>query len=420
MKLWDLFSRRNAATELNPRATATATTYDLTDPALSEFLRGGVPSASGIAITPETALRVSIAYRCVTLLSDHIATIPIDVTRRINSRVFEEAEDHPLWYLLNIAPNGWQTATEFRKLMQAAVLLRGNGYALIVRQNGLVKSLVPLTGTMEITQNNDLSLSYKYTSSSSGTATTIPQEDVFHLRGMSLDGLRGISVISHARETLGLALTMERHANKLFRNRTASGGVLSHPNRIEDPQFERLKTSLEDFRGSDSERSYADLILEEGMEYKPFGLTSVDAQFVQQQQMSASAIATFFGIPPHRVGLTTRQTSFGTGIEQQNISFVQDTLVPHTMVWEDAAKRDLIEVSEPKLFVRFNFTSLMRGDHAARSQYYNVMFNTAAMSPNDIRASEGMNPREGGDEYTIGGLGGAGGDQGGATGGAKS
>jgi HK97 family phage portal protein len=104
--------------------------------------------------------------------------------------------------------------------------------------------------------------------------------------------------------------------------------------------------------------------------------------------------------------MMTKQTSFGSGIEQQNISFVQDTLLPQATMWAEAIVRDLIGDSKPKLFVRFDFNSLMRGDNASRAAYYAAMFNTGSMSSNDIREKEGFNPRDGGDEYVIGAAGG--------------
>jgi hypothetical protein len=123
----------------SPRAAGdTGTMIDLTDPNLVEFLRGGLTSESGAIFTPEGALRVTTAYRCANILSSAVKSMPLDFKRSVDPKTRVDADDHPLWPVLQVKPNSWQTPSEFKSMMQLGVLLRGNGYALKVRSLGKI------------------------------------------------------------------------------------------------------------------------------------------------------------------------------------------------------------------------------------------------------------------------------------------
>lgn len=403
MGFFDLFRTNKNEVAPKPRALGDELYVgDLNDPRISELLRGvnSGGSASGIAITPNTALKVGVAYRCVEIIAGAVKTMPLDVKRRLDERTREDADDHFLWTLLRRRPNRWQTPSEFRHLMQTMVLLRGNGYALIVRSRGKINELVPLTaGHVQVSQNSDLSLKYTY-HRKDGRQVVIPQRDMFHLRGLSLDGIVGLSVIGYARESLGLSLTTEKHVSRFFKNRTSLGGILKIPASVADQEIDRLKANLELFRGS-SDEAYADLVLEDGIGYEKIGMSSVDAQFVQSTELNQITIAMFFGVPPHMVGLTTKSTSWGTGIEQQSIGFVNYTLQPWLTMWQEAIDRDLIGDTDSKLYAKFDTKGLLRGDARGRAAYIKMRFETGSINPNEIRALDDENPREGGDEYFV-------------------
>jgi phage portal protein BeeE len=179
MGILDLFRSKSAAVSA-PRADAqTLETFDLTDPRLLDFMRGRyISSESGAVITPESAMRVATAYRCESIITDAVATLPMDLKRRISDRR-KDASNSSLWKVLRKKPNPWQTPSEFKRLMQSCVLLRGNGYALIVRSFGEVTGLIPLIGAMEVKQNADLSLSYFYTRPGDGVVVPIPNRTCF-------------------------------------------------------------------------------------------------------------------------------------------------------------------------------------------------------------------------------------------------
>lgn len=376
--------------------TESAFLGDLTDGRVADFLRGGAASASGEVVTPETALRTGTVFRCTSLITGAIATLPIDLKRRLDANRRIDASDHPLWTLLRKKPNPWQTPAVFKRYMQACVLLRGKGVAQIVRGVGRKPiALIPLApDRVEVRQDpSSFRLTFRFTRPD-GRTVDLPHEDVFYLLGLTLDGINGVSALTYARESIGEALATARHAATLFRNGTTIGGVLSHPNKLGKEGQDILRESLEAYRGADN--AHKNLILEEGMKYERLGLTLADAQFIQSREFSQSEIAQFFGVPPHMVGLTSKSTSWGSGIEQQSQGFVTYTLQDWLTMWTEAIAA---VIDEPDVYAAFNLNALVRGDLKTRSAGYAVGRQWGYLSANDIRAREDMDPIDGGDVY---------------------
>lgn len=396
MSILDLFRKKpEAAATSRPKNTAMET-LTLTSPELADFMRRGQGTESGAVVNPSSSLKVATAYRCTAIITSAVKTLPMDLKRRLDSKQRVDAHDSSLWKVLRKKPNGWQTPSEFKSLMQMCVLLRGNGYALIVRFMGDVKALIPLVGQMRVTQNADLSLKYEYTRLD-GSTTTFLQSEIFHLRGMSMDGITGMSVISYARESIGLSIQSEKHAAKLFKNGTSIAGVIEHPKTLDDGPLETLREELERFRGA--ENAYKNLILEEGMKYNKIDISAVDSQFIQNRELTQTEIAMFFGVPPHMLGLTSKTSSWGAGIEQQGIGFVAYTLQDWLTMWEEAVARDLIPDNEPLMYCKMNSAGLIRGDIKTRYLAYAVGRQWGWLSANDVLEKEDENPINGGDVY---------------------
>lgn len=382
-----------------------AQTYDLTSLSgeqLREFLRvgGSMETASGVSVNESSAMRVAAAWRCVNIISGTVGTLPLDLVRRVSETERQPATGHPLRKVLTVKPNQWQTPSEFRRMMQAHLMLRGNAYALKVAMGGNVVALVPLhPDRVGVEQLDDMTMRYKVTMKG-GTYRTLSGKDVFHLRGMSLDGVKGLSVLSHMRESLGLALSSETAGARLMKNGQFVSGVYEHPNKLSPEAFERLKASIQEESGAES--GGKSRILEEGMQFKTVSLSAKDLQFLEQRDFQRYDIAMFFGVPPHMIGATDKTTSWGSGIEQQSIGFVTYTLNDWLRAWEEAIKRDLIAEREwETLDARFYTQGLMRGDVKTRQAFYQSGLQWGWLSPDEVRALEDMNPRPdgGGDVY---------------------
>jgi len=365
---------------------------------LADALRTGGLSVSGASVTPNSAMRVATVYACVRIISGAVATLPLDIKRRVDARTREDASDHSLWRLIRRKPNRWQTPSQFRRMMQAHLLLRGNAFAMKVVSREEVRELIPLhPDRVEREQLADLSIRYTYTRKD-GRRVPLQQADVFDLVGLTLDGVNGVSALTYARETIGLSLAMEDHGATTFRNGARVSGVLSHPGRLGKEGVETLRSSLDDFRAG-GEKEGKHLILEEAMTYARIAMTAEDAQWIESRKFSRTDIAMFFGVPPHMIGDTEKSTSWGTGIEQQSIGFVAYTLEDHLTMWEEAINRDLVPDAEPTMYARFNRAALVKGDIKARWDAYMKGRQMKVYSANDVRALEDLNPIDGGDVY---------------------
>lgn len=366
---------------------------------LDRYIRhGGEATSSGARVTADSALTVAAVYACVRIITGAVATLPLDIKRRIDDATREDASDHPLWRVIRRKPNAWQKPAAFRRHMQACLLLRGNAYAQIVRTGRRVVALMPLhPDRMKVEQQTDSTLLYRYRRPDGGEVV-YPQGEVLHLVGMSLDGITGVSVLTYARETIGLALATRRHGSDFFKNGTQVGSWIRHPGKVGLEGQEFLRASLDQYR-TGGERAGGTLILEEGAEFANMAMTMEDAAFVDTLKLSRTEVAMFFGVPPHMIGDTEKSTSWGTGIEQQSRGFVAYTLEDWLTAWEEAVTLDLAGESDPDIYARFNRAALVRGDIATRWGAYVHGLQWGVWSPNEVRALEDENPRPGGDVY---------------------
>lgn len=370
----------------------------VTEDQVRDMLRGH-NTASGAIVNESSAMRVAAAYRCVNIIAGSIATLPLDLIRRENESVRRPAVGHPLRRILTVKPNPWQTPSEFRRMLQANLLLRGNAYARKVMVGSRVVALIPLhPDRVQAEQLDSLAMQYKI-SGRDGRQMTLGQADVMHLRGMSLDGVTGLSVLSNMRESLGLSLQAEQAGARLFRNGVLTGGVIEHPGKLSPDAARNLRESLDE-RNAGVENAGKWIVAEEGMKFSPVALSAEDAQWLGARDFQRYDIAMFFGVPPHMIGATEKTTSWGSGIESQGIGFVTYTLADWIKTWEEAIKRDLLQEPEwDALDARFNVNGLLRGDSKARWEGYVKALQWGVYSPNEVRSLEDQNPREGGDVY---------------------
>lgn len=395
-----------AASSPRLRAEGTAITIqDLDDPALAAALRGGHIASSGAVVNINSALGISTAYRCTLLLAGICGNLPIDVYRRVSETVRVPAEGHSLRRVLTERPNGWQTPSEFRKMLTAHAVNHGDGFALKITSMGRVIELWPVDdpGRMEVVQNDDMSLSYTYTTRK-GRQVRLTQADVFHLRGFSLNGIRGIGVLQAARDALGLSMTMQAAGGRMFKNGVLAGGAVKMPQgmRLSDEAYARLKAELDDSNAG-PENAGKLLILEDGLDYATGMFSAQDMQFLEGRRFSRTDIAMFYGVPPFLLGDTEKSTSWGTGLEQQNTGFIQYTGLDLHVMWHEACARDLFTDADRKagLFVRIDPRALQRADYKARTEGYARALGSGGGQPwmtvNEVRALEDLPPIEGGD-----------------------
>lgn len=370
MGFFDIFRNKgtSAAAEGTSRPQASAPGQFFTgldDPDLADYLRGS-STQSGAYVTAKTSLQNMTVLRCVMLISEAIGMLPLNLHKVGPQR--EKAEGHPVHKLLTSMPNNWQTAYEFKSTMQSRALLYGNAYAMQVRSGGRVVRLVPLDSQrVEPILQDDFTMVYRYTKPNGGT-TDLRAEDVFHLRDLSEDGVLGMSRVKLAREAIGLAMQAENAAARLFKNGMMVGGALKHPGTLSTEAYERLQQSMAD-RYSGSANAHKWMVLEEGMGAEQFAQTASDSQHIENRSHQIEEIARAFGVP--RPLLMMDDTSWGSGIEQLGIYFVQYTLAPWFTAWEQAIERSMLAPAErAQYYAKFNERALLRGGMKDQSEFF--------------------------------------------------
>ena len=360
-------------------------------------LLGSARSDAGQVVTPASALSLTVLQNCVTLLSESIAQLPIELYERSGDDR-KPAVDHPLYSILKYEPNPWQTPFEYQEQSQVAAGLRGNSYSFIDRdQDGVIQGLYPLDNeAVTVMKGSDLMPVYQVYGSE-----PMPKRLVHHVRWMSTNGYTGLSpVLLHA-NAIGHAQAIQQYAGKSFMNGTALSGVIERPKESPALKDQASVDRITDgwnakFGGSGNAKKVA--LLQEGMTFKPLSMTNVDAALIDALRLSALDIARIYKIPAHMVNELEGATF--SNIEHQSLQFVIYTLLPWVKRHEQAKTRDLLLPSERKqYFIEYNLAGLLRGDQSSRYAAYAVGRQWGWLSINDIRRLENMPPVNGGDIY---------------------
>lgn len=345
------------------------------------------------------ALSVSAVFACVRVIAETIASIPLMVYERLPDGGKRIAADHPLYHLLHDSPNPLQTRFEFVELICAHLCLRGNAYVHVLRGgDGEIAALVPLNpdamrvevdGTMD-----DPQISYYYRRRDGGEVL-LAQEEMWHLRGISSDGIVGMSPVKVASETIRLALEAQTHGLRYFRNGAQTTGIASYPGRLRPDKKRELRDWLQQSIGG--ENKFRLILLEEGLTYQPVTLSNEDAQYLQTRQFQVEEIARIFRVPCVMIGHADKTATYASA-EQFFLAFAQHTIRPWCSRIEQSAYVSLFE-RDPRYFPEFRIDALMRGDTKSRYDAYASALQNKWMTRNEVRALENLNPVQGGDVF---------------------
>lgn len=348
----------------------------------------GEPTLSGVYVTPETAMRVSAVYACVRVLSESIASLPLFLFERTPDGGRRRAQDLELGRLLHSAPNPWQTSFELRETMAAHLCLRGNAYCEVQRNGAGDVARLLLRHPDNVTprvEGGELVYEVRH----EGGARTLRPGQLWHVRGLSFDGLRGVSTIEYAREQIGGALATDRHGHAFAANAARPSVVIEVPGVLDDDASRRIEESWQRAYSGDSAGRPA--VLEQGVKATPLQMTMRDAQFIETQSFQIVDIARLFRVPPHMIGDLSRATF--SNVEQQSLDFVTHTLRPWLVRFEQSIARDLLTPEQrDTYFAEFAVDGLLRGDVTARSAYYQQARLNGWLSVNEIRRLENLDP----------------------------
>jgi HK97 family phage portal protein len=353
---------------------------------------------SGLAINPHTALNIAAVWQAVNVLANDVAKLPLHIYRRTPDGGRERESLHPASYLLRRKSNSNLTSFMLLKTLMQHVLLWGNGYAFIVRDNAakpLELTLLLPDRTKPIRVNGEL----RYQTKIGNESRVLRPEDVLHIRGLSHDGITGLSMIDLARESLALGLAAERFGTKFFGNGSVASGVITYPGRLKEQAANNLQSEFEE-KHQGLTNAHRTILLQEGAKFTPLTIPPETAQFLGTREFQKSEVASWFNLPPHKVGSGDR-TSYAS-LEIENQSYLDNSLDPWLLTFETECFDKLLPEQEKQTeshFVEFVREALLRADLTTRYAAYTSAINTGFMSRNEVRRRENLPPIEGGDAF---------------------
>lgn len=375
------------------------------------FKRSNTAGAStGKANTPRTggvpllssgfALNVATVYRCVNLLADSVASLPVQYMRK-KGNIFVEDRSDRMHYLLNVQPCEYLSAIDFWQMVVRYVLLRGNAYIVPVYDCSMEVGRLALVDPACVahdTVNDTYTINDVY----AGISGVYDESEVIHIKGYSLDGKTGLSVLSFARITLDITSTGDQETLNRFANGGNVRGIVSNDTSVrgfgeyQDKELQKTATDLDE-RFRNGERIVS---LPGQAKFNPISLSSTDMQFLETRKFNVREICRFFGVHPSFVFDDTSNNY--KSAEMANVAFLTNTLNPFLRKIEVELHRKLVA---PNLCCKRKFQFDRRGLYAcdldSRIKYQAQTIAAGLYTVNEWRAEENKPPVEGGDTVLV-------------------
>jgi HK97 family phage portal protein len=375
------------------RATLTEVDFWLRD--------GWVQSvASGVEVTPASAMQLPDVYACREVLAQDVGRCPLKLRAQQSDGEWTDASDHHLWEILHDLPNPEMTAAEFRAEMMRALLSHEHAYAEIVRRpNGTIKALWLLDPSRMTVTRDALNVKrYSYRMD-----VGKPIEWAFDPDRPPLLELRHPSPVHRCRDMIGLAIALDTYAGKFFANGVRMSGILHVPPQKAEGR-QAIREALNAMHGG-VKNAHKFGIFEGDTKFTPLTTTNNEAQFNETRKQIRTMIAGSFRVPPHKIGDLERATF--SNIEAQDRDYVNSSLNPYLVLWEQALRRDVLTTRQyPRYQVIFDREALIEADSQSRANALAVGRQNGWWSANDVRRKLNENPipvAEGGNHYHMNG-----------------
>ena len=352
--------------------------------------------SGGTRVDDESAMMVSAYHRGVIYLSSQLAKLPLEIKDKNNERL----EDN-IWFLLNVQPNPETTAMHLKLFLFQCAINTGEGYAEIERTgDGRATALWPLN-PRRVSPIRSTTGELWYQVSGGGTngdTVYLRPDDILIIRNLhTKDGFQGLGTIAYALESLGISLGSDRFANQLYANGALPSGVLTHPGTLSEEAQKRLLESWKTTVGGKKTGSTA--LLEEGVTYSPVSHSPDSLQFIETRKFGVIDIARFLGVPP--IKLFDMDSAKYGNMEQVQLEVATDILDSWARNIEGEIDIKLLKGRRAGKRAEMDLYATFRGDMNTRSQYFNRMMQSSAITPNEIRIKEGMAPYKEGDRFYI-------------------
>ncbi len=365
----------------------------------NNFLRAVAPFSNantGVNVDSDSALNFSAVWACVRVISEAIASLPVMVYKEESNGDQIKDKSHPVYQLVGMNPNKIMTCYTFMETLMANLLIRGNAYFIIERDQALRPIALHYKDPEDVTAKKvGEEVYYKC----KGYDEPISQDNMLHFMGLGYDGIEGKSPLNVHRDTIGLSLGANVTASSYFGNSNQVFGVLKHPSKIGKEAIERLRNSWnQSYQGPYNAGKTA--ILEEGMDFKPITIPAQDRQLLESRKFQVEEICRIFRVPQHLVG-SLEKASYNS-MEQLSIEFVRHTIRPYLYNLEAEMNRKLFRDSERMNYcIKFSADALLRGDTNTRADYYSKLLAMGVLSINEVRRFEDLNHIADGDKHLV-------------------
>ena len=371
------------------------------DDYIRAFLRGDDhPLINGSQqIDTYSAMKYTAFFACVKVLSETLAGMPAMLYRKKADGDRESRNDLAIYDILHNAPNEEMSPFNFKEACMVSLNTGGNAVCeKLVNKYGDLVGLYPYHWSMVNIDREIETGKLVYKIRSGTKEKTLDRSQVFHIPGLSFDGVVGLSPVSYAASAIRLGLSYEQFGVNFYKNGANASGVFSFPASLSEPAFQRLKEDLaKNYTGLVN--TGKPILLEEGGDFKQLTIKPADAQFIESKKFQIEDIARIFRVPLHLIQNLDRATN--NNIEHQSLEFVMYTMIPWFKRWEENINMQLLTPLERKagFYVEFKIDTLLRGDAKSRAEAYAAGRQWGWLSVNDIRKLENMSPIENGDIY---------------------
>jgi HK97 family phage portal protein len=352
----------------------------------------GYQEAAAVSVTEDTAMQVSAVWACVRLLSETVASLPVNVYRK-TADGRELAPDFWLAKLMARKVNRYQTKQEFFETMMLNLSLHGNAYAKITKVGGQIRALMPLMSA-QVTPSLLVDGSMVYQYEADGNVDFYAEESIWHVK-LYGNGVVGKSPLAFGRNIFGIAQAAEQVVTKVYSNGGKRSGVLSLDRQLTPAQREQIRANFSTLTTGTDERL---LVLEMGMKFDAISMSPQDIELLASRRYQLEEICRWFGVPSVLVNDTSGSTTWGSGIEQLVSGFYKLNLRPYLERFEASVSANLLTESEAAQYeFEFDFEGLLRSDLKSRLEGYRTAVSGSILTPNEVRRIEGWSPMMGGD-----------------------
>lgn len=354
-------------------------------PDVHDLLTANV-SSSGISVNHRSVLGIPAIWRGLNLVSQKVGKLPLCVYRRLPDGGCEPATDHPAWKLLKKRPSPDLSPFVFKQTLMLHALIYGNGYFYVFRdQNGDPSELGILDPSVTHPYREGGTLGYVTTVD--GQDRKLLADNVGHIKGLSYDGIQGLSTLDVLKESLGLSQAIQKYTSVYFANAGKPSVVITLPVGLKDPdKIERFRRTWGDIH-TGLDNAHRPALLENGASVTPLSGGNEDAQLTELTDQQVRACANILGVPPSYLGVTDGYTSHNS-LEQQTKQFLSDTLDGWLTNWEEVCEQVLLRETEKDRdthYVEFNRQALDQTDTKTQEDVLILQLSNNAISWEEYR-----------------------------------